>query len=89
MTATRDEANERVDRQKRYRQVLEILAEGDATAQEVATRMHSKGYTPTADRNNAAPRLTELEKVGVVQIVGKKIDSISGRKVAVYRKIIA
>ena len=56
---TRAESNETVDRQVRYRQIIEILREGPATAKETAVKMHEKGYT----------RLTELSERGVVEPV--------------------
>ena len=83
---TRGEANEKVDRQKRYTQIMEILAghpEG-LTAKETAVIMRRKGYTPNLDRNWAAPRLTELTYNGMVEPIGKKVCEYTGKKVAVY-----
>ena len=58
---TRAEANETVDRQKRYAQIIECLRERpQQTAKEIASMMVGKGYIPYADRNFTAPRLTEL-----------------------------
>ena len=83
---TRGEANEKVDRAKRYKQIMEILSDHPEglTAKEVASAMAWKGYTHNTDRNNAAPRLTELMYQGKVEPIGKKVCQFTGKKVAVY-----
>lgn len=82
---TRAESNERVDRQLRYRQILECLRENPLmTAKEIACEMVSKRYIPYADRNFTAPRLTELQQSGVVEVVGKKECKWTHRMVSVY-----
>ena len=86
---TRAEANEKVDRQKRYRQIIGIMKEYEfftkLTAKDIAVIMHEKGFTPTAERNFAAPRLTELCKRGIVEPCGKKKCIYTGKTVAAYR----
>ena len=73
---------------ERQGNVLLILKEcGDMTAQEVAAELHRRGITPTDERNFAAPRLTELSKVGLVEAVDKKICDKTGRKVAVWAAV--
>jgi len=85
---TRGEANETVDREKRYKQIVEIMQErGALTAKEIAVFMYRKGYTPTDERNYSAPRLTELSKNGVIEPCGKKKCQYTGKTVAVYRLI--
>lgn len=82
---TRRDAHEKVDKQKRYRQIIEILTGSEGlTAKEIAYRMMMKGYTPTSERNWAAPRLTEMAKNGVVDIIGKKKCAFTGKMVSVY-----
>ncbi|MBO7325884.1 MAG: DNA gyrase [Clostridia bacterium] len=82
---TRGEANETVDRQKRYSQIMECLSEcGALTAKECAVIMMKKGYIPTSERNFTAPRLTEMSKSGLVEPVGKKVCAYTGKRVAVY-----
>ena len=82
---TRSEAEASVDKQKRYKQIIECLKEnGELTAKECAVEMMKKGYIPTAERNYAAPRLTEMSQHGLVEPVGKKVCSYSGKSVAVY-----
>ena len=72
----------------RQQTVLQILREcGDMTAQEAAAELHRRGVTPTDERNFAAPRLTELADVGLVQAVGKKICGKTGRRVSVWSAV--
>lgn len=84
---TRAEAGETLNRELRHRQVLEVLEDiGPATAKEVAVEMYKRGMTSNDERNNAAPRLTELCKTGRVQPVGKRRCRFTGKTVAVYAK---
>lgn len=83
-TETRAESNETVDRDKRYRQILEILALKEMTAKEVAVEMCRRGFVPTSERNYSAPRLTELQAKGRVEAIGKKKCQYTGKTVAVY-----
>ena len=82
---TRHEAHESVDKQKRYKQIIEVLEGKKLTAKEVAVEMFEKGYMPTSERNFAAPRLTELSIKGIVEPIGKVVCEYTGKKVAVYK----
>ena len=42
------------------------------TAKEIAVDLYIAGIIPIAERNYVAPRLTELEKRGIVKTIGKK-----------------
>lgn len=85
---TRAEANETVDKAKRYKQIIEILAGGkEMTAKEIAVEMWNRGFVPTSERNFTAPRLTELSKKGIVEPVGKEKCQYTGKTVAVYKLI--
>ncbi|MDR1754636.1 MAG: DNA gyrase [Eubacterium sp.] len=65
--------------------ILQILTEcGDMTAQEIADELHGRGITPAAERNFAAPRLTELQKLGFIQAAGKRICCKTGKNVTVW-----
>lgn len=84
---TRGESNEKVDKKKRYSQILEILEEkGSLTAKEIAVEMCKRGWIPTSERNFASPRLTEMLYDGRVETCGKKICQYSGVKVAVFKR---
>ena len=86
---TRGDANESVDKEKRYKQIIGIMKEYKfpMSAKEIAVAMHKKGYTPTSERNFAAPRLTELSGKGVVEPCGKQKCFYTGKTVAVYHLI--
>ena len=81
----RHDSNEVVDRQKRYRQIIECLTEfGDMSAREIASAMCLKGYASTAERNVSAPRLTEMCERGIVEQKGKKVCRTTHKIVTVY-----
>ena len=88
--STRAESHETIDKQKRYRQIIECLNEakrlGHAglTAKECAVMMMQKGYIPTSERNFVSPRMTEMAQEGKVEPIGKTICKYTGKKVAVY-----
>lgn len=86
---TRYEANESVDKQARYKQIIEILQEypSGLTAKEIAIEMCKRGYTPTAERNFASPRLNEMMKVGILEPIGKTKCRYTGRMVSVFKLI--
>lgn len=84
---TRAEANETVNKQKRYDQIIEVLQGKELTAKEIAVEMQKKGYIPTSERNFTAPRLTELSQKGIVEPVGKKKCNYTHKTVAVYALI--
>lgn len=82
---TRAEAHETVDKKVRYSQIIECLSEsGNLTAKECAYIMMQKGYIPTSERNFTAPRMTEMCSIGLLEQVGKKTCSWTGKKVTVY-----
>ena len=85
---TRHDSHEEIlpKKQKKYKQIIEILRERpELTAKEVAVAMYEKGYAKTTERNNAAPRLTELEDMDIVEAIGKKKCQYTGKTVAIYR----
>ncbi len=78
-----------VDKERRYKQIVEIMKEHSEpmTAKEISVAMWIRNYTPTSERNFAAPRLTELSQKGVVEPIGKKKCNYTGKTVAVYHLI--
>lgn len=85
---TKAEANDLVPRELRYKQIIEIFedqAPRNLTAKEVAILMHNRGFTPNAERNFSAPRLTELSQKGVVEPCGKTKCKYTGKTVTIYR----
>ena len=69
----------------RYIQILNRL-DYPKTAKEVAVELFELGFIPSTDRNYAAPRLTELEKMGYVKVLDKKKCQYSGKTVAIYER---
>lgn len=68
----------------RYAQILNRLTKGKKTAKEIAVELFELKLIPSAERNYTAPRLTELEKLGLVKSADKKICQYTGKKVAIY-----
>ena len=80
----RAESNAQVDIAKRYAQIISILRNGDMTAKEVAVEMFNRGYVSSSERNNSAPRLTELVAKNRVVAVNKRKCQYTGKTVTVY-----
>lgn len=83
---TRGLANESVDRQARYKQIIEILKETDKpmSAKEIAVVMKEKGYAPTTERNFSAPRISEMIQNGTLDVATKKRCEYTGKLVTTY-----
>ena len=84
-TETRGESYESVDKEKRYKQIIEVLCGKKMTAKEIAVEMWNRGYIPTSERNFTSPRLTELSYKGVVEPIGKQKCQWTGKTVSVYK----
>lgn len=72
-------------RQRRYNQILDRL-DKPKTAKEIAVELFDLGLIPSTERNYTSPRLTELEKMGIVKAIGKKKCEYTGKTVAVYER---
>lgn len=70
----------------RYEQILDRL-DKPKTAKEIAVELFDLGTIDSTERNYTAPRLSELEKRGIVRVVDKKKCQYSGKTVAVYEKV--
>lgn len=84
---TRSEANEKVDRKKRYNQILEIMKDiaRPMSARQISVEMKKRGYTSSDERNISQPRLNELSKTGYVEPCGKAVCEYTGVKVTFYK----
>ena len=51
-------------------------------------RSYEMCITNTNERNNAQPRLNELVKKNLVEVVGKKHDEVTNRNVALYKVVV-
>lgn len=71
-------------RKIRYKEILDRLMTGTKTAKEIAVELFDLGIIPSTERNYTAPRLTELEKMGLVKVIDKRKCEYTGKKVAVY-----
>ena len=64
----------------KYMQILEIINNREMTAREIEAEMNKHGYSKYFDMNHVRPRLTELVECGT------KVDYVTNKNVAVYRK---
>lgn len=78
------EANESIDRNKRYMQILEILEGKEMTFRDIAYAMYEKGYTPSPETTFSQPRVTELVRMGKIEPLGKVVSNFTGKKVSVF-----
>ena len=62
----------------------ELSINEEIVAKEVAVELYELGIIPSTERNYTAPRLTELEQMGLVQVISKKKCDYTGKTVAVY-----
>ena len=69
----------------RYIQILNRLNK-PKTAKELAVELFELGFIPSTERNYTAPRLTELERMGLVRVTDKKKCDYTGKNVAVYER---
>ena len=70
-----------------HKAVIETLGDKKLTAQEIAVEMHKAGLLPYPARAIIQPRITELVQEGVIETVGKKLCTVTDRKVAVYKAV--
>lgn len=70
----------------RYDQILDRL-DTPKTAKEIAHELYEIGLIPSNERNYTSPRLTELCKMGIVKVIGKKKCKWTGKSVAVFERV--
>ena len=84
----RAEANEVVDRQTRYQQIIYVYKccnDFGLTVRECAMLMFLKKYTRSEHRQEIAPRITELRAMGILEEDGKTKDIDTNRNVTVFK----
>ena len=88
--ATRKESFEQVKPKinERQRNILNIMGAKSMTADEITSVMLAEGQINYYDRNFVSPRLTELERMGVIEQTGLRKCARTGRKVTVYKKVL-
>lgn len=57
---------------------------GSKTAKEIAVELYKLKLIPSTERNYTAPKLTELEKMGLVKVIEKRKCQYTSKIVAVY-----
>lgn len=85
-TDTRFESMKRINKNKMYSLIISALKSCDdgLTARECALQLYNEGKILDHNRQMTAPRLTELMDKGVVELIGKRFDDLTGRMVGVY-----
>lgn len=85
---TKKESFEQLDKETAYKNIILVLSSGYSyTAREIAVELHNKKIIPYPVRQAVAPRLTELESAGIVEVTGKCYDSETKRNVAMYKLV--
>lgn len=80
-------ANSTVKKETKKQTILGVLQYGPATVREIIAVLYKEGKIKTRDRNEVAPRITELAEDGIVEAFEQKKDSVTGKPVAVYRLV--
>ena len=78
---TRNASYRKLNPLARQAKILEVLGNKEMTSREIATLL---GYT---DMNAVRPRITELVAMGKIATCGAVTDPVTGRTVAVYRRV--
>ena len=78
---TRNSSYRKLNPLARQAKILEVLGNKEMTSREIATLL---GYT---DMNAVRPRITELVAMGKIEVCGAVNDPVTGRTVAVYKRV--
>lgn len=84
---TRRKSFEKVDKKRLYDLIISELIHHEKdglTAREAAVILYDQGYIKSNERQATAPRLTELSDAGRIVVIGKRLDPVSLKNVAVY-----
>lgn len=86
---TRKDSYEQISSKRTVRAnvILELLEDRKMTVSEIVKELLDEGIIKYYDRNFVAPRLTELKAAGLVEVVGKRTCIMSGKNVAIWRKV--
>lgn len=86
-TDTRWDSFVKLDKKRMYDLIISTLRDNNKnglTARETAVILYNQGHIKSNERQATQPRFTELVDKGIVKVVGKRLDNISMRNVAVY-----
>lgn len=78
---TRKEAFHMRPAKTRKNDILNVLGDREMSARQIAWRL---GYE---DMNAVRPRITEMVEEGILEAAGTIRDTVTGRRVATFRKI--
>lgn len=83
---TRAEAEAKVNKKNHYLYIIDILNDFNKpmTAKELSVEMFIRGYSKSDERNVAAPRITEMLKMGLLDCVGTKKCKYTGNNVGAF-----
>lgn len=81
------ESNEKIDRARRYKQIMECLDGKELTFREIAEEMYRRGFTPTNELLYSQPRVSELVRKGRIEPIGKKKCIETNKMVSVFKVI--
>lgn len=75
-----------VKRSKFYEEITKEYRGGKRlTARECAVRLYNRGFIPYPIRQFTAPRITEMQKMGLIDSVGSKLDEETKKNVTIYQ----
>lgn len=77
-----------VEREKLYNLILSELTTGGYTAREISQLLYWQHRLVTPHRQEVAPRLTELVKMGKVEVIGKTFDFDTKKSVSIFGKVV-
>lgn len=79
-------SHERVNKDIRKQQILKVLEDAHTgmTVREIAYELFVRNIVDFFERNNVAPRITELCQEGILEPIGTDIDQWTGRDVTVF-----
>jgi len=74
-------------RSKKHQEIIKFMyyIVTPITAKELSVMMFNQGLISSNERNETAPRLTELEAMNIVEVVEKAICKYTGKRVALYQ----
>ena len=84
---TRRESHKKTIKTNKYTEILTVLGSDVMTAREIADALYNAGILAYPARAMIQPRITELTENGVLKVVGKKYDEVTGRNVAQYWRV--
>lgn len=71
-----------------YKWIEKVLAvHGELTAREISVVLYNKGIVAYPVRDSCQPRITEMCRMGRVEVCGSKVDEFTRKRVSIYRLV--